>query len=78
MGFSWLKATEPLQGDSLCFTTNFPEIPGTHLIDLGRMKGSSSLTTRSLLYELYVSLWTKTLNLFSFIFEFRVLRFIPL
>ena len=24
---------------SLLFTSKFPEIPGTHLIDLGRMKG---------------------------------------
>ena len=30
---------EPLQGSSLLFTTKFPEIPGTHFIDLGRMKG---------------------------------------
>ena len=30
---------EPLRGDSLLFTTRFPEIPGTHLISLGRMKG---------------------------------------
>ena len=30
---------EPLQGGSLLFTTKFPEIPGTHFIDLGRMKG---------------------------------------
>ena len=30
---------EPLQGDSLLFTTNSPEIPGTHFIDLKRMKG---------------------------------------
>ena len=30
---------EPLQGGSLLFTTKFPEIPGTHIIDLGRMKG---------------------------------------
>ena len=29
---------EPLQGDSLLFTTKFPEIPGTDFIDLGRMK----------------------------------------
>ena len=29
---------EPLRGDSLLFTTKFPEIPGTHFIDLGRMK----------------------------------------
>ena len=30
---------EPLRGGSLFFTTKFPEIPGTHFIDLGRMKG---------------------------------------
>ena len=30
---------EPLRGGSLRFTTKFPEIPDTHLIDLGRMKG---------------------------------------
>ena len=34
---SWL--VEPLQGGSLLLTTKFPEIPGTHFIDLGRMKG---------------------------------------
>ena len=30
---------EPLQGGSLLFTTKFPEIPGTHFINLGRMNG---------------------------------------
>ena len=30
---------EPLLGGSLLFTTKFPKIPGTHFIDLGRMKG---------------------------------------
>ena len=30
---------EPLRGGSLLFTTKFPEIPGTHFIDLGRMEG---------------------------------------
>ena len=30
---------EPLQGGSLLFTTKFPEIPGIHFINLGRMKG---------------------------------------
>ena len=30
---------EPLQVDSLLFTTKFPEVPGTHFIDFGRMKG---------------------------------------
>ena len=31
---------EPLRGGSLLFTTKFPEIPGTHFINLGRMKDS--------------------------------------
>ena len=30
---------EPLRGGRLLFTTKFPEIPGTHFIDLGGMKG---------------------------------------
>ena len=30
---------ESLRGGSLLFTTKFPEISGTHFIDLGRMKG---------------------------------------
>ena len=30
---------EPLRGGSLLFTTKFPEIPGTHFIDLERMNG---------------------------------------
>ena len=30
---------EPLRRGSLLFTVKFPEIPDTHLIDLGRMKG---------------------------------------
>ena len=30
---------EPLRGSSLPFTTKFPEIPGTHFIDLRRIKG---------------------------------------
>ena len=38
MGFNCLKATEPLQGSSLLFTAKFPDSPGTHLIDFGRMK----------------------------------------
>ena len=37
MGFNFLKATEPLRGGRLLFTTKFPERPDTHLIDLGRM-----------------------------------------
>ena len=30
---------EPRRGGSLLFTTKFSEIPGTHFIDLGRIKG---------------------------------------
>ena len=30
---------EPLREGSLLFTAKFPEIPGTHFIDLRRMKG---------------------------------------
>ena len=38
MGFNCLKATEPLRGGRLLFITMFPEIPGSHFINLGRMK----------------------------------------
>ena len=30
---------DPLRGGSLLFTTTFSKIPGTHFIDLRRMKG---------------------------------------
>ena len=30
---------EPLPGGSLLFTNKFPEVPGTQIIVLGRMKG---------------------------------------
>ena len=30
---------QPLRGGSLLFTIQFPEIPGTHFINFGRMKG---------------------------------------
>ena len=36
---STVSRLEPLRGGSLLFTNKFPEIPGTHFIDLGRMKG---------------------------------------
>ena len=29
---------QPLRGGSLLFTIQFPEIPNTHFIDLGRIK----------------------------------------
>ena len=34
-----MDGVEQLRGNSLLFTTKFPEIPGTHFIDLRRMKG---------------------------------------
>ena len=40
--YGWGSTTsrlEPLREGSLLFTTKFPEVPGTHFIDLGRMKG---------------------------------------
>ena len=39
MGFNSLRATEPLAGNSLLFTTKYPEIFGIHLINLGQKKG---------------------------------------
>ena len=39
--YGWGSTTsrlEPLRGGSLVFTTKFPKIPGTHFIDLKRMK----------------------------------------
>ena len=36
---STASGLEPLRGGSLLFSTKFPEIPGTHFIDLGRRKG---------------------------------------
>ena len=30
---------EPLWGGCLLYNTKFPEIPGTHFINLGKMKG---------------------------------------
>ena len=39
IGFNCPKVTVPLQGDNLLFTTKSPGVLGTHLIDLGRIKG---------------------------------------
>ena len=37
MGFNCLKVTEPLRVEKVTFTTRSPGVPGTHLVDLGRM-----------------------------------------
>ena len=34
---------QPIRGGSLLFTIQFPEIPGTNFIDLGRMEGRADL-----------------------------------
>ena len=39
MGCDCLKATEPLREDSLLFACKSPGIPGTNLMELGRMQG---------------------------------------
>ena len=39
MGFNCLKAAESPRVDCLLFTTKFPGIPGTYLINPRRMKG---------------------------------------
>ena len=39
MGFNCFQATEPLRRGSLLFTTQAQRVPGTHLINLERMKG---------------------------------------
>ena len=38
IGFNCLKATVPVQRDRLFFTTKYSEGPGSHLINLRRMK----------------------------------------
>ena len=44
--YGWDSTTsrlQPLQGGSLLFTIQFPEIPATHFINHGRMKGCVDL-----------------------------------
>ena len=43
MGFNGLKNTELLRGDSLLFAFRSPGVPGTHFINLERMKAESTL-----------------------------------
>ena len=40
MGFNCLKATELTRGESLLFTTQFPGVLGTHLIDLWKAEST--------------------------------------
>ena len=43
IGFTCLKAAEPIRGDSLLLTTKFSIVRGTHLISFVSMKGSVDL-----------------------------------
>ena len=40
MEFNYFNATEPLGGNNLLFTSR---VPGTYLIELGKMKGLGNL-----------------------------------
>ena len=44
----YLKATEPLPGESLHFTIQFSGVPGTQLINLRRMKDRADLGANQL------------------------------
>ena len=43
LDFNGFKTTEPLWGDSLLFTTQFPGVPGNNLTDLERVKSWANL-----------------------------------
>ena len=63
MGFNYLKATEPLQGGSLLFTTKFQEIIGTHLINLRKMKRWVDLAVTQWFWTQYPWIGCLLLNL---------------
>ena len=46
----YLKATEPLPGESLHFTIQFSGVPGTQLINLRRMKDRVDLGANQLFW----------------------------
>ena len=82
MGFNCFKVTEPLWGRSLLFTTKFPEISATHVIDLGRMEwppcsfeqGASGLGIQHQLLKYRICSVTKLINENSFIPKAELLR----
>ena len=51
---------QPLWGGSLLFTNKFPEIPGTHFIDLGNMKGWVDLGATQWFWTQY--LWSEPMG----------------
>ena len=50
MDLKFLKATGPLEGDSFLLTTKSPGVPGTHLINLGKMKGWAKPLATKVIY----------------------------
>ena len=63
MGFNCFKATEPLRGGSLLFTTQSPGVTGTNVIDLGRMTGCSLPWSHPVILNLGLQDWeTSTLT----------------
>ena len=80
MGFSWkhfiaplygwgstASRLQPLQGGSLLFTTKFPEIPGTHSIDLGWMKGWVDLGATQWFWKWDLWIGNQCCHLYSFV-----------
>ena len=54
---------QPLRGGSLLLTIQFPEIPGTHFIDLGRTKGATRVRPQPSNCLYFQGLWcSKLLN----------------
>ena len=67
MGLNCPKTTEPLQGGKLIFVIKFPEIPGTHLIDLGMMKAELTLEPCSDFEHRNYGLGIQCLNLLYYV-----------
>ena len=65
MGFNCLKATQPLRGGGLVLIIQFPEIPGSHFIDLRKMKGWVDLGATQWFWTRDPGLWIQRLNYFN-------------
>ena len=62
---------EPLRGGSLIFTTKFPEIPGTHFINLGWMNGNQDMQFIQFIYNEIFAKIVNSLNSSFAIKHFR-------
>ena len=63
MGFTTASRLEPLWGGSLLFITKFSEIPGTHFINLWRMKGWVDLGATQWFWMWYIWMGNPMLEL---------------